>query len=54
MIAFLYTVSILLAFLLGRFLPKEKVSVKAKRKKEELLSLKEIQNFLTYDGNRQE
>ena len=49
---FIYTVSIILAFLLGRFLPKRKIKVL--RKKEEPIDLKEIRNFLNYDGDLQE
>lgn len=54
MIAILYAVSVVLAFLLGYVVPKGKSPMRSPRKNEELLSLKEIKNFLTYDGNEQE
>ncbi len=54
MIVFLYAVSVISAFFLGFFLPKEKTPIKTRRQGEELLSLKEIENFLTYDGSEQE
>lgn len=49
---FIYCVSLILAFLLGRLLPKRKIKVL--RKKEQSMDLKEIRNFLNYDGNMQE
>ena len=49
---FIYCVSLVLAFLLGRFSPKRKIKVL--RKKEKSIELKEIRNFLNYDGNMQE
>lgn len=52
MMAFTYSVSIILAFLLGYFLPKRKI--KALRKKHQTIALKEITNFLNYDGQLQE
>ncbi len=54
MIAFIYSVSVILAFLLGYVLPKGAKTIKKRRKNEELISLKEIKNFLSYDGNAQE
>ena len=53
MIAFIYSVSVILAFLLGLSLSRKKPKFK-KLKKEEAITLKEIQNFLNYDGNVQE
>lgn len=49
---FIYTLSIILAFLSGRFLSKQKIKIL--RKKEESIDLKEIRNFLNYDGDLQE
>lgn len=52
MMAFIYSVSLILAFLVGFYLPKRKIKIL--RKKEESIDLKEIRNFLNYDGNEQE
>ena len=47
-----YFVSVILAFLLGWFVPKKKI--KTLRKKATAIDLKEIQNFLSYDGEVQQ
>jgi len=49
---FIYCVSVIFAFLLGRFLPKRKIKVL--RKREKSMEFKEIRNFLNYDGDLQE
>lgn len=52
MIVFIYSVSLILAFLLGYYLPKRKIKIL--RKKQESVDLREIKNFLSYDGDIQE